>query len=252
MVESGFEYVRQPDDMFSYDQYNGRTQLEWAQQFGFGVWTTMSPESSEEAYGQGQMTDWPGDAVNNLSRRRAGRVVGRLRSVPARGLLEPGGSVQQPDGPADHGGLRGRRRERSPVSRCPRRVAGVHGRLGASVRRRAGDVRRHLRRRRPGTDGSADRSSGSPRRGSTRRPTTLSGRSWWTRKSRSRSPTPRAPQRSTRLVRKSPRDLRDDLVAVWQTIDWSLPPVTYEEVVFGDGTIVRGSVRRRRGHDGSR
>ena len=40
------------------------------------------------------------------------------------------------------------------------------------------------------------------------------------------------------------RDLRDDLIAVWQTIDWSQPPVTYE----GEGDVFlmpRRALRRR-------
>src|SRR5687768_13719845 len=65
MNDAGFEYEPQSSEMMQFDQYNGMTQLEWAQQYGYGNWTSLDPDNNP--YGSGQMTDWPGDAVNNLT-----------------------------------------------------------------------------------------------------------------------------------------------------------------------------------------
>ena len=45
----------------------------------------------------------------------------------------------------------------------------------------------------------------------------------------------------TELRQEVTADLRSSLVDMWQTIDWSLPPVTYEDMMFPGETAVEGT-----------
>lgn len=63
MNEAGFEYL--PDTNSFIDPRSGVSPLEWAQQYGFGVWTQMDPNSNP--YGD-QIYEWPNEEiVNSLS-----------------------------------------------------------------------------------------------------------------------------------------------------------------------------------------
>lgn len=237
MVEAGFEYVPQPDEMFSYDQYNGRTQLDWAQQFGFGVWTTMSPESSEEAYGQGPMTDWPGDVVNNLSDDEQSAWWGVFDRCQQEGWSNQDDPYSNPmvqqimeDFAVD---VENDPRYRDALAAWQECMAGS-GHPFADEQ----EMWDHVY---GGNDeGQMDQQM-----------------QFWESEAWLETSPDHAQWQAlvdeeieiavahatctpslTEARQEVTRDLRDDLVAVWQTIDWSLPPVTYEDVVFGEGTLV--------------
>ena len=140
--------------------------------------------------------------------------------------------VPQPRCPTDHGGLLFGRRERSTDTRRPGRLGRLHGGSSASRTRPGGDVRGRQRRRRRETT-SCTTSSTSRRRGSSHPTTTPSGRPWSTHEIEIAVANARCEPAITETREEVQRDLRDDLIAVWQTIDWSQPPVTYE----GEGDV---------------
>jgi hypothetical protein len=68
MNEAGFEYnPENTADAMSFDPYNGMSQLEWAQQWGFGMWTTMDPENNPYSEGSDEFVWANEEIVSNLS-----------------------------------------------------------------------------------------------------------------------------------------------------------------------------------------
>ena len=87
MNEAGFEYnPENVDEMYSFDPYAGLSPIEYAEQWGFGVYAAMDPESSM-SQDLGQDYVWPNeDIVNALERGRAERLVRGQQPMLERGL----------------------------------------------------------------------------------------------------------------------------------------------------------------------
>jgi hypothetical protein len=235
MNDAGFEYEPTGAEDISFDQYNGLSQLEYAQQFGFGMWTTMNPENQQT----GSMSEWPNqsivDALTPEEQNAWFEVNQRCSEDAYSGSNDPWSNpmVQQimedftqdiendgryrdalaawQDCMADSG---------HPFADSEEMYAEVYGSMEDQE---MWDLQSQFYESEAWLETSPDHDE-------------------WQALVDEEIEIAVADATCTPALTEArneiQRDLRDELVAVWQTIDWSLPPVTYEEIMFPGETIV--------------
>jgi hypothetical protein len=243
MNEAGFEYNPQDaDDMMSFDQYQGMSQLEWAQQWGFGFWTGMDPENNPY---MGQEFEWSNDEIVNalsaseqnawfeVNNRCSEEIYSNVENDPYRNPM-----VQQAMEDFEtqvENDPRMREAQATWVD-CMAGAGHPFTDLEAMYQQVYGD------------EDDFDRQN-EFYESEAWKPESPDHAEWQRLVDEEieiavADATCTPPMQEVR--EEVSRDLRPELVAVWQTVDWSLPPVTYpgEGELIGPGgeIIVEGSV----------
>ena len=234
MNDAGFEYEPMTVDDVAFDQYNGLSQLEYAQQFGFGMWTTMDPDNQQT----GPMNEWPNqsvvDALTPEEQNAWFEVNNRCSQDAYSGSNDPWSNpmVQQI--------MEDFNQDVENDSRVRDALAAWQACMADSGHPFANQGEMYEQ-----VYGGDDQEIWD-----------LQNEFWeseaWLETSPDHAQWQALVDAEIEIAvadatcspalaevrQEVTRDLRDELVAVWQTIDWSLPPVTYDEEMFPGETIV--------------
>jgi hypothetical protein len=234
MNDAGFEYEPMGAEDISFDQYNGLSQLEYAQQFGFGMWTTMDPENQQT----GPMNEWPNQSivdelppeeqnawfeVNNRCSQDAYSATNDPWSNPmVQQIMEDFGQDVEND-PRVRDALAAWQDCMADSGHPFANEGEMYEQVYGGDNQEIWDLQSEFFESEAWLETSPDHAR-------------------WQALVDDEIEIAVADATCTPALvevrQEVTRDLRDELVAVWQTIDWSLPPVTYEEVMFPDETIV--------------
>jgi hypothetical protein len=236
MNDAGFDYEPMDQGAMTFDQYNGLSQMEWAQQYGFGMWTQMDPDNSP--YGN-QMVEWPNDdIVSELSPSEQNAwysVNERCNQEAYTGNDDPWMNPMVQEIMEDFNTRvenDGRVRDALAAWRDCMAESGHpfasqedmwEAVWGQGDDQEMWDLQAQFYESEAWLESSPDHAE-------------------WQALVDEEIEIAVADATCTPVledVRTSVRrDLRPGLVEVWQTIDWSLPPVTYDDLVVTDGTMV--------------
>jgi hypothetical protein len=235
MNEAGFEYELTGAQDMTFDQYNGLSQLEYAQQYGFGMWTTMDPDNQQS----GPMNEWPNQSIVDELPTEEQNAWFEVNNRCSQGAYS--GSGDPWSNPMVQQIMEDFRQDVDNDARYRDALAAWQacmadsGHPFADQEEMFGEVYGSME------DQEMWELQSQFYESEAWLATSPDHDQWQALVDEEieiavadATCTPALNEARTEIQ----RDLRDELVAVWQTIDWSLPPVTYEEIMFPGETIV--------------